>query len=187
MKNINNIDFNFIHELEGFSLEGYVPLPKTSQSGVTIASGFDIGQCSVEQLNYHFSSGLSKKLAPYAGKKRVEAMDFLQKNPLLISTLEASEINRYTSVEALVKITTEWNKSNSKKKFEQLPKSCATVVASVAFQYGCLAKRTPNFWRQVIALDWSAALKNLRDFGDNYSTRRNKEADLLEDWISHQQ
>jgi GH24 family phage-related lysozyme (muramidase) len=53
------------------------------------------------------------------------------------------------------------------------------VVASVAFQYGDLSRRTPNFWRQVTSGDWDAALNNLRHFGDKYPTRRNKEADLL--------
>ncbi len=52
-----------------------------------------------------------------------------------------------------------------------------TVIASVAFQYGDLESRTPNFWKQVISGDWEAAEANLRNFGDNYGTRRVKEAD----------
>ena len=38
------IDFTFIEKLEGYRLEGYVPDAENSQSGVTIASGFDLGQ-----------------------------------------------------------------------------------------------------------------------------------------------
>jgi type VI secretion system secreted protein VgrG len=38
------IDFSFIGQLEGNKTEGYVPDPENSNSGVTIASGFDIGQ-----------------------------------------------------------------------------------------------------------------------------------------------
>jgi GH24 family phage-related lysozyme (muramidase) len=49
----------------------------------------------------------------------------------------------------------------------------------VAFQYGDLASRTPNFWRQVVAHDWSAACANLANFGDRYPTRRKQEAQLL--------
>ena len=55
----------------------------------------------------------------------------------------------------------------------------ATTVASVAFQYGNLETETPNFWRQVTSGDWNAAEKNLRDFQDDYGTRRNLEADYL--------
>jgi hypothetical protein len=60
---------------------------------------------------------------------------------------------------------------------------CQTVVASVAFQYGDLSLRTPNFWQQVTTENWQAALANLQDFGDKYPTRRNKEADLLAQWL----
>ena len=56
----------------------------------------------------------------------------------------------------------------------------ATVIASVAFQYGKLEKETPNFWRQVTNDDWGAAVKNLRNFGDRTPTRRNKEANYFE-------
>ena len=38
------IDFDFIKDREGFETKGYVPDPEGSQSGVTIASGFDLGQ-----------------------------------------------------------------------------------------------------------------------------------------------
>ena len=64
--------------------------------------------------------------------------------------------------------------------FHDLSDECQTVVASVAFQYGRLEVATPNFWRQVTTGYWLAALENLRDFGDRYPTRRNKEADLLQ-------
>jgi hypothetical protein len=51
----------------------------------------------------------------------------------------------------------------------------------VAFQYGDLAKKTPNFWKQVTSGDWGAAKRNLLDFQDKYPTRRKKEAALLDD------
>ncbi|BCE03374.1 hypothetical protein TYM08_P3437 [Marinicellulosiphila megalodicopiae] len=44
------IDFNFIKQLEGFELKGYVPNPDTSKSGVSIASGFDIGQRDQKEI-----------------------------------------------------------------------------------------------------------------------------------------
>ena len=68
--------------------------------------------------------------------------------------------------------------------FAQLPAPMQTVIASVAFQYGDLASRTPKFWAQVVARDWSSALANLRNFGDSYGTRRRKEADLLSSQIA---
>ena len=47
---MSNIDFDFILEQEGFETEGYVPDAENSKSGVTIASGFDLGARVLEDL-----------------------------------------------------------------------------------------------------------------------------------------
>lgn len=39
----NKIDYGFVHDKEGFILNANVPDAEESQSGATIASGFDIG------------------------------------------------------------------------------------------------------------------------------------------------
>ena len=55
------------------------------------------------------------------------------------------------------------------------------MIASVSFQYGVnLNTRTPNFWKAVSSQNWMLAIHELRNFGDAYSTRRKKEAKLLE-------
>ncbi|WP_393941438.1 pesticin C-terminus-like muramidase, partial [Shewanella sp. S23-S33] len=44
---MTQVNFGFISGLEGGPiLQGYVPDPKNSNSGVTIATGFDLGQRS---------------------------------------------------------------------------------------------------------------------------------------------
>ena len=66
-------------------------------------------------------------------------------------------------------------------KFSNLPSEIQTVIASVTFQYGInLNLRAPKFWKAVTAQDWNKTLSILRNFGDKYGTRRNKEANLLE-------
>ena len=52
----------------GWSLDGYVPAPDGghTESGVTVAGGFDIGQRSVDQIDDAFDTELADKLAPYA-------------------------------------------------------------------------------------------------------------------------
>ena len=49
------------------------------------------------------------------------------------------------------------------------------------FQYGFEKPevKVKNFWTQVTSGQWDKALSNLRDFKDDYGTRRNSEADLL--------
>jgi GH24 family phage-related lysozyme (muramidase) len=173
------IDFGFISDLEGRSLVGYVPDVNNSKSGVTIACGFDLGQRSINELDDAFGCGLADNLSIYAGLTGSDAVEALEITPLLITEKECEIINKYAHKQAVSRLLAEWNKE-SFTPFSMLPNEAQTVVASVAFQYGSLEKRTPNFWRQVTAGDWAGAIKNLRDFGDRYPTRRNKEADLLE-------
>lgn len=181
--NKTEIDFDFISNLEGNSLKGYVPDPDNSQSGVTIASGFDIGQCSQQQIVVAFNPSLAEKLLPYLGMRRSEACDFLKRNPLEITGHECDLINVHAHKMVELRLRAYWDSSIPLISFDDLSGPCKTVIASVAFQYGNLARKTPNFWAQVTEQDWGGALNNLRNFGDDYSTRRNKEADLLQHWM----
>jgi hypothetical protein len=66
-------------------------------------------------------------------------------------------------------------------KFEDLKPEFQTVITSVSFQYGLeLARSAPKFWAAVVSQDWKLAVKILRNFQDQYPTRRNMEADLME-------
>lgn len=173
------INYKFIQELEGFSLTGYVPEPDggSIESGVTIASGFDIGQRRYSDL-IGLSDGLITKLEPYLILTGYDAVEYLKEYPLSISHKEAEEINLFAHQDAEVKLISDWEEW-SMNDWDELTDRQQTVVASVAFQYGDLPTRTPNFWRQATSADWGSAVVNLRNFGDRYPTRRNKEADYL--------
>lgn len=172
------INFKFISELEGTEITGYVPNAGNSKSGASIASGFDIGQRTVNELGDAFSTELADKLAPYAEATGEVAVALLERYPLEITELECDIINEYAHKQAVNRLKVAWPSDSIP--FNCLADECQTVIASVSFQYGSLAKSAPNFWRQVTTGDWAGALKNLRNFGDAYNTRRNKEADYLE-------
>ena len=155
---MSNIDWDFISEREGSRiLTGYVPDAEGSQSGVTIATGFDLGARKASDL-----AGLPKaiidKLTPYLGIKGAAAQD-VAKN-LSITDAQAKKIDEFSKNEAVTRLKTKWQAATGES-FDSLPKHKATVVASVAFQYGDLESRTPNFWRQVTSDDWNAAEKIL--------------------------
>jgi len=177
---MNNIDWKFIEEREGNKLTGYVPNAKNSKSGVTIASGFDLGARNLSDL-----SGLPEDivtlLKPFLGFKGAEAQE-MAKN-LKVSQSQSETINEFAHKKAAEGLASKW-KAKTGQDFAELPKNKATVIASVAFQYGDLETKTPNFWRQVTEDDWGGAIKNLRDFGDDYDTRRNLEADFVESGMS---
>lgn len=176
---MTKVNFGLISELEGgAALKGYVPDPKNSNSGVTIATGFDIGQRSLNELYSLFPPELAKKLAPYYGLKKQKAVAELQKTPLRITAEQAAEIDQAVKSQLLGQLEQRYN-SAAQKRFADLPECMQTVIASVAFQYGDLAKRCPKFWQAATNADTQAMATELRNFGDIYPTRRNKEADYL--------
>jgi len=181
---MSNIDWNFISEREGSRiLSGYVPDAKGSKSGVTIATGFDLGARNLADLK-GLPKAIIDKLKPYLGIKGAQAQEVAK--DLNISDAEAQTIDEFSKKEATDKLKAKWQAATGES-FDNLPKHKATVVASVAFQYGDLESQTPNFWRQITKDDWNAAEKNLRNFGDNYSTRRNLEADYFISGLSEEE
>lgn len=180
------INFKFLMELEGFCTQGYVPMRGScvlGNSGVTIASGFDLGQWSHEDvLGLGISSALFSKLEPYIGKRRGAALGVLARKPLVISDEEALEINEKLKAKYIPQVAGKYNRWSDGLDFWLLPSEIQTVITSVLFQYGVgsIERRAPNFWKQVTQGRWDDAVANLRNFGDAYRTRRNKEADLLE-------
>ena len=171
---MSNIDWNFISEREGKGrTTGYVPDAKGSKSGVTIATGFDLGARSLNDLK-----GLPKELIeilkPFLGIKGAQAEEIA--GNLNITDSQSNIIDEFSKKEATDRLKAKWQSATGQS-FDDLPKNEATVIASVAFQYGDLESQTPNFWRQVTGGDWDSALANLRSFGDKYPSRRNLEAD----------
>ena len=174
------IDFNFISNLEGGrKTEGYVQDPEGSRSGVTIATGVDLGQMGeIDLSRLNLSPDLKDRLRPYLGRIKFEAVSLLENIPLQVTPAEAELIDKEVKSRFVRGLERKFNQT-ANTVFEGLPDGVQTVIASVTFQYGDLRSATPNFWRQITIGDWQGAYQNLRNFGDSYSTRRNKEADLL--------
>ena len=175
---MSNIDFDFIIKREGFETEGKVPDAANSKSGVTIASGFDLGARALEDLK-GLPQDIIDLLTPFLGFKGAEAEEIASN--LKISEDQAKTINEFAKSEAITKLKNKWENSTGSS-FDDLSTEQATVLASVAFQYGDLESRTPNFWKQTTSGDWVGAYKNLLNFGDRYKSRRLAEAQLL--WSS---
>jgi len=185
-----SIDWDFIASLEGKRvLKGYVPLPETSKSGVTIATGFDLGQHNEWDLEgLKLSADLTKKLKPYLLLKKSAAVEFLKKNPLTITSEEAIEIDTALKKKLVPQLKNRYlNSTYNKEKvsFDDLPAQAQTVIASVSFQYGDLNTARKPFWEAVSTQNWTEAVKILRGYTD-YKPRRKKEADLLEQLVKNE-
>ena len=181
-----DIDWTFIARLEGAGIKkGYVPNPDTSMSGVTIATGFDLGQRTRGEIAaMNIAPDLQAKLMPYVGLRGRDAAGVLASSPLVLTDDEVTAIDGVVRSQFAAKLAVVYDGAIGGdagiEKFEDLPTAVQTVIASVAYQYGLNLKvRTPRFWATLIEQDWSAAVAELRNFGDAYGTRRIAEANLL--------
>jgi len=180
---INNtkIDTRFIDKVEGPSLKAEVPGPRSSQSGVTIGSGVDLGQMNVSEFNQlTISNALKAKLRPYLGLKKQRAVAYLKAHPLKIT---AEEMNELTLAEEnrVLKPLMENYKKSSHSSFEQLPAQAQTVLFSFAYQYGPGFKykaSTRQLWNYFVAQNWTKVKEELRGY-KQYSSRRREEAQLI--------
>lgn len=177
-----DVDWSFISDREGGqALEGYVPAADVSKSGVTVGTGFDIGQRTEADIDaMDIPDTLKEKLKPYAGLTKQDAVDYLAANPLTITSEEATSLDKAVKGKALDALVERFDNATTGKKFAELPQQMQTVLASVEFQYGSMASKTPSFWTMVTEQRWDDAIAELRDFGDKYPTRRGLEADLLQ-------
>lgn len=179
------VDYAFLSKLEGgCRTGGYIPDLEKSRSGVTVATGFDLGARNEGDLRrLGIQGSLFKKPAPYLGLKKHDAAKKLEKNPLNIAAAECLQIDQVVKTHYLTQLAKRCNNaiSSGAVKFEDLKSEFQTVITSVSFQHGLeLARSAPKFWASVVAQDWKLTVKILRNFEDQYPTRRNKEADLME-------
>lgn len=185
------VNWDFVEQLEGNSTTGSVPKDANGNplgtSGVTIASGFDIGKHNVNDLHtMGLSSSLINTLSPYTGKTGQAAVNYLAQHPLSISVGDAQFLTTASHAQTLARVTVAYDSAvNQAGAFNQLPSEAQTVISSVSFQYGNLANKTPHFWDDVISKNWTATVAELRNFHDAYSSRRNVEADLLQQAINN--
>jgi hypothetical protein len=176
---MSKINFDFISQLEGGSTcTGYVPDAANSKSGVTIATGFDIGQRSRNDLRMLLPEKLAIKLRNFCELKGIEAQEELTKSPLVITEREAQIIDNYVKRD-LVELLQYRYKKDSNIAFYDLHEQAQTVIASVAFQYGNLAKRCPAFWHFATTQNWEEMVAELNNFGDRYNSRRTAEANYF--------
>ena len=174
------IDYAFIAELEGGNiLQGYVPDPENSKSGVTLGVGFDLGARDYKDLmRLAISPDAIQLLNPYLGLQGMQAKKFLDDNPLTITEPLANALNTGAKTAMIENLIKRYD-GDSQVSFVDIPAKWQTVIASVEFQYGSTQRRCPTFWKYTINQDWDRAIKELRNFGDRYPTRRNREADYI--------
>ena len=164
-------------ELEGKAVDtAYVP---SDNSGVTIGTGVDLKMKNAEFLEtLKVPNDIIEVLEPYFGLKGDEAKKYIKDNPLVLSAVDIKILDEAVQKYHANKIKSVYE-NDSGKSWSELTSNQQTVITSVGFQYGNMKHKTPKFWNGVISNDWNSVTNELNDFGDKYSTRRKKEAKLL--------
>jgi hypothetical protein len=203
------IDWEFIATSEGkAALQGYIPHtrgnytgreapdPKNLQfaqenrSGVTIATGFDIGQHSAAQISslLHDSPGLVAKLVKFAGKRRLDACKALHEaGGLKVSKEEAAAIDAAVKADKMGKFIAAYDRVavnlNGGKPFANLPFEIRTAIMDFAFQYGeygdWKGETSSLYWKAITSQDFGEARRILaEEYRIQHVWRRQREADL---------
>lgn len=160
-----NIDFPFVAELEESSEFGYVPwgkgAPKGNHSGVTVATGFDLGGRKEEELRIlKVSEPLIEKLKPYLGKQQQDACNALARKPLTLTAKEAEELDAIEFENKAKEIIKRWNALAKKKgatRFEDLTQGQQTALFSRTYQHGpgwVRFKTYDDFLEQALSGNW---------------------------------
>ncbi len=188
------VDFAFIASLEGDQwLRGYVPMRGgvvVGKSGMTVASGFDVGQWSVEQWKkFGFPKTLLDKISPFAShsfrkmsKKQVAAeVGKIGPVPELTQS-EADLCDGAVFGEELGGAIEAWNKVKKPNVplFALLPSGWQTVWFSRVYQEGAnpVNSEAIAFRTQATSGNWKQAIEKLRAY-TNYKQRTQQEAELL--------
>jgi len=179
-----NIDFSFVSTNEGGQLlKGYIPsrggVP-IDRSGVTVATGFDIGaHTSAELSALGLSDGLQQKLLSYVatGPGRplsgAAAVETLASNPLVLTRADAMELDFASKSNTVMKMLSNWAANDPSQPFTALSGAQQTVLTDRSFHFGARLDRTAasDFYDKALAGDWKAAAQVLPQMS-NYQTYR---------------
>jgi GH24 family phage-related lysozyme (muramidase) len=196
---VDDIDQEFILGQEGFETDGYVPVEGkgsnytaisgsgkiAGNSGVTIASGLDLGQRdNLDDLN--LPEDIKEKLIPYLGLKKEDAVNKLREMPLTLTEEEALLVKEATESSYYNLAESKFNKNKYGKEFTDLPPSVQTALYSLVYNTGTIGPNTLD--KASNDNDYSDLLEELRNYykeGSEADTgfqgqRRRLEADYIE-------
>lgn len=159
--------------------ENYIAM---GASGVTIATGCDLGQTTASTLAaYGLPQSVISAFLPYIGKKKADAINVLHKQPLVISPQAAEQTDMAVHKGYLDRyVRPAWEKA-AKASFDGLPAQAQAVIMSVCFQKGCggVRKDWPKLWGCLVNQDWHGAAGELLTGFTQYKNRRQTEGRLL--------
>lgn len=162
----------------------YIPM---GISGVTIATGIDLGQQSAKVMGKVGIPALNFVVfLPYLGKRKKDAVMALHEQPLKISKAEADILDNAMTGHYLELTAKRYDRDAGAGSFGTLPWQAQAVIHSILFQRGTGSpKNFPNTWKALVKRDWKDASGRFCNklLWNGYHNRRNREGQLLQDLI----
>ena len=132
---------------------------------MTVGSGFDLGQRGHpdELRAMGLPESLVQKFAPYLGKQKMDAVNFLKNHPLTLSEEEMDRVNRCVYVDMGKKAVRHWNAETDKQRktwpnapyFHELDTNQQTIVFSRYYHEGQRwIKYHPEIHQSIMQNDW---------------------------------
>lgn len=194
---------DFMRKVEGHSLSGYVPCrlagggsrnyrgdvapvgyTAMGASGVTIATGLDLGQRNARELEgWGLGRSLLERFRPYLGKRKAAALQALWQAPLGIDRTEAALCERVTLGSYLERLVIPAWEADAGASFAHLPWQAQTVIFSLCYHKGIAGARKgcPITWALLTAQNWQGAARELINGFSQYASRRAMEGRLLQE------
>lgn len=197
------VNFAYLSRWEGGQhLYGNIPVCKTKtggkevcgNSGLTIATGFDVGQRTAAELRrLGFDERIVQTLLPYVNLTKAAALNKLNADkaagrPPFLYKSEADMVDGIVKKAHLMAAIEAYNNATGRDgAFQQLTPAQQTVLFSRTFHQGPGMHKTATakqFYAAAVRGDWKAVETHLRNYPvsvDWYKNRVNQEADLLEE------
>lgn len=204
MQNMKHIqDFLRRHGIEGpQQTRAYIPCKKLSGcsvnftggnarvddldpfgvSGVTIATGVDLGQTDYVTLKrIGVQESICNMLAPFLGKKDKDAVVVLNRlGGLTVSQAVADELDYCMHYDHYKRISTRYDKDAGMGAFDNIPKQAQAVIFSILYQRGPgYVSKMPKTWGFLVKKEWCAAAHELQTGFKEYADRRKLEGIYL--------
>ena len=153
-------------------------------SGVTIATGVDLGQTTADDLESNGApSAIVNCLRPYLGLRQDAAIRKLHAVPLSVSPATADALDDAVHGMHAARIAARYDQDSPVTPFADLPPQAQAAIFSLLYQLGCTGgpRRAPNTWTALLRGDWADAARRLRtrSYWEGYQDRRALEGALL--------
>jgi Bacterial toxin homologue of phage lysozyme, C-term len=195
------VNFEYLAKWEGGQvLHGYVPCQNgivAGRSGLSIATGFDMGQLSAGQLEIlGFPDDLYKLFLPFTNHRftkmsharAAKAVAAIGAPVPVINKSQADEVDRIVHLDHLKAAILAWDRDRKPgiPTFAMLPIAWQTVLFSRTFHMGkgmSRSKTARKFYSAATSGDWKMATEELRNFpvaAAWYKLRVSEEANYLQ-------